>query len=196
MPHIHLTILISARWSATSFSFLTSQVSLPCNILLRTQLLYNLPITINDMSLLVSNGTNCLNLFHPVHILASAAASALPFILKMSPETYPLTPNVHWHQYLHLCILWWLLDSCNLYKQNVFITLYMPPFIPLHVLCTHFWQLVHQHLYHRHHMVTLVTLCNTFFVIKNRNSLHFVSVNVNQYECKYDSSVNSQTNQN
>jgi len=27
-PHIHLTILISARWSATSFSFLTGQVSL------------------------------------------------------------------------------------------------------------------------------------------------------------------------
>jgi len=36
MLHIHLTILISARWSATSFSFLTGQVSLPCNILLHT----------------------------------------------------------------------------------------------------------------------------------------------------------------
>jgi len=35
--HIHLTILISALWSATSFFFLTGQVSLPCNILLRTQ---------------------------------------------------------------------------------------------------------------------------------------------------------------
>jgi len=45
-PHIHLTILISARWSATSFFFLTGQVSFPCNILLRTQLLYNLPLTI------------------------------------------------------------------------------------------------------------------------------------------------------
>ena len=33
-PHIHLTILISARWSATSFSFLTGHVSLPCNIVL------------------------------------------------------------------------------------------------------------------------------------------------------------------
>ena len=30
-PHIHLTILISARWSATTFSFLTGQVSLPCS---------------------------------------------------------------------------------------------------------------------------------------------------------------------
>jgi len=46
-PHIHLTILISAHWSATSFSFLTGQVSLPCNILLRIQLLYNLLLTIN-----------------------------------------------------------------------------------------------------------------------------------------------------
>ena len=42
MPHIHLTILISAIWSATSFSFLMGQVSLPCNILLCKQLLYNL----------------------------------------------------------------------------------------------------------------------------------------------------------
>ena len=32
--HIHLTILISACWSATSFSFLTGQVSLLCNILI------------------------------------------------------------------------------------------------------------------------------------------------------------------
>jgi len=44
-PHIHLTILISACWSATLFSYLTGQISLPCNILLRTQLLYNLPLT-------------------------------------------------------------------------------------------------------------------------------------------------------
>ena len=34
--HIHLTILISAHCSATSFSFLTGQVSLPCRILLHT----------------------------------------------------------------------------------------------------------------------------------------------------------------
>ena len=53
--HIHLTILISACWSATSFSFLTGQVSLPCSILLHTQLLYSLPLLINDISLLVSN---------------------------------------------------------------------------------------------------------------------------------------------
>jgi len=45
MPHIHLTILISAHWSAISFSFLMGQVSLPCNILV----LYNLPLTIGDI---------------------------------------------------------------------------------------------------------------------------------------------------
>ena len=68
-PHIHLTILISARWSATTFSFLTGQVSLPCNMLLLIQLLYNLPLIIRDTSLLVSSGTNCLNLFQPILIL-------------------------------------------------------------------------------------------------------------------------------
>jgi len=84
--HIHLTILISARWSATSFSFLTGQLSLPCNILLRTQPLHNLPLTFNDISLLASNGTNCLNLFHPIQILFSTAASASPSTLNMSPK--------------------------------------------------------------------------------------------------------------
>jgi len=53
--HIHLTILISARWSATSFSFLTAQVSFPCNILLCIQLQCSLPFII----ILVSNGSNC-----------------------------------------------------------------------------------------------------------------------------------------
>jgi len=51
-PHINLTILISARWRDTSFSFVMGQVSLPCNILLCTQLQYNVPLTINDTSLL------------------------------------------------------------------------------------------------------------------------------------------------
>jgi len=71
MPHMHLTILISARWSSTSFSFLMGQVSLRYNILLCTQLLYSLPLTINDISFLVSSGTNCLNLFHPIWISVS-----------------------------------------------------------------------------------------------------------------------------
>jgi len=78
MSHIHLTIFVSACWSVTSFSFLTCQVSLLCHFC--TQLLYNLPLMISDTSLLVSNGTNCLNLFHPIQILASTAASVSPSI--------------------------------------------------------------------------------------------------------------------
>jgi len=70
----------------TAFSFLTGQVSLPCSILLHTQLLYSLPLPINDISLLVSNGTNCRNLFHPIQILASTAASASPSTLNISPK--------------------------------------------------------------------------------------------------------------
>ena len=85
-PYIHLIILISARCSATSFSFLTGQVSLPCNILFHTQLLYNLSLTISDTSLLVNNGTNCLNLFYPIRILTSTAASVSSSTLNMSPK--------------------------------------------------------------------------------------------------------------
>jgi len=88
-PHIRLIILISAPWSATLFSFLKGQVSLPCNILLHIQLLYNLPLTINDISLLVSNGTNCLNLFHPIQIMVSTAAWASPSTLNMAPLLLP-----------------------------------------------------------------------------------------------------------
>jgi len=51
--HIHLTILISARWSATSFSFLTGQVSLLYSILLRRQLLHSLPLLINDIMIIM-----------------------------------------------------------------------------------------------------------------------------------------------
>ena len=46
-------------------SFLTGQASLPFSILLCTQLLYNLPVVINYVSLLVSNGTYLLPEFIP-----------------------------------------------------------------------------------------------------------------------------------
>jgi len=82
--HIHLTTLISACWSATSFSLLTGQASLPCNILLCTQLLYSLPLTFNDISLLVSNGTNCLNLFHPIWILSTAVKATKHKVLTVT----------------------------------------------------------------------------------------------------------------
>jgi len=116
--HIHLIVLFSAHWSATSFSFPMGQVSLQCNILLHTQLLYNLSLTINDISLLVSNGKNC----HSIRILVSTAGSASPSTCQHSTchlnnKTSPLTPDLHWHQYLYSCILYRLLDSCNLYRQ-------------------------------------------------------------------------------
>ena len=54
MPHIHLIILIPACWSANLLSFFTSHVSLPCNIQLCTDILYNFPhIGSEMMSLLV-----------------------------------------------------------------------------------------------------------------------------------------------
>ena len=70
---------------STPYFELTGQVSLPCSTLLCTQLLYSLPLLTIDMSLLVSSGTNCLNLFHPIWILASTAALASPSTLSISP---------------------------------------------------------------------------------------------------------------
>ena len=50
----------------------------------------------------------------------------------LNNKTYPLTPDLHCHQYLHLCVLYWLLDSRNLYKkwlhQFVHSTLYTTTF--------------------------------------------------------------------
>ena len=51
-----------------------------------TQLLYNLPLIINDTSLLVSSGTNCLDLFQQIRIVASTAASESPTTLSLSPR--------------------------------------------------------------------------------------------------------------
>jgi len=47
---------------------------------------YSLPLIFNDTSILVSSGTNCLNLFQPLWILASTAAPASQSTLNMSPE--------------------------------------------------------------------------------------------------------------
>ena len=75
-PHIHLTILISALWSATSFSFLTGQVSLPCNILLRTQLLRSetgketMGLAKSTKSLLLGLRTSTVGCLHYTNTLA------------------------------------------------------------------------------------------------------------------------------
>ena len=46
----------------------------------------SLPPMFKDLFLLVSNGTNCLNLFYPIRILASTAASTSLSTLSMSPK--------------------------------------------------------------------------------------------------------------
>ena len=115
----HMAILQpSVLPSATSFSCLTGNVLFPCNILLRRQLLYNLPLTINDISILVNNGNNCLNLLYPVQILVSTAASASPSTLIMSPKSQNVSSKSIFALTLSTLVHPdWLLDSCNLYKQ-------------------------------------------------------------------------------
>ena len=48
-------------------------------------------LTINDISLLISNGNNCLNIYHPIRILVFTAASISPSILHMSLFTTTVT---------------------------------------------------------------------------------------------------------
>jgi len=100
MPHIHLTILISARWSATSFSFLPDKVSLPCNILLRTQLLYNLPVTTHThthpfMALLDFVWSICKSASWPRHITTPASHYSVFYRLDALPDAQP-TASKHW----------------------------------------------------------------------------------------------------
>ena len=92
LPHIHLTILISARWCATSFSFLTGQVSLWCDMLFRTWLLYNLPLS--QWYMCIDKQWYQLPEFIPaIWILASTAASASPSTVSMSPRQQNLSTN-------------------------------------------------------------------------------------------------------
>jgi len=54
------------------------------------------PLTVNDISLLVSNVMKCLNLSHPIRILVFTAALESQSTLNMLPnKTYPLTPDLH-----------------------------------------------------------------------------------------------------
>jgi len=77
MPHIHLTILISAVKVPPHFPFLWVRSHFHAAYCF-THNCCIISLTINDTSLLVSNGTNCLNLFHPIRILVSTTASASP----------------------------------------------------------------------------------------------------------------------
>jgi len=80
LPEHHTSIWLFSSLLAKDHLF-TGQVSLPCNTLLYTQLLYCLPFIINDTSVY----PYCLNLFHPVQILATAALAS-PSTLNMSPK--------------------------------------------------------------------------------------------------------------
>jgi len=138
VPRLNHLFLISLS-TLYLFSFPTGQVSHPCNILLHTQLLYSLPLIINDISTLVSKDTNCLN-----------------YTIQFAFWSQYLHQNLHQHSTCHV-------NSKNLsinsrfslapistlvqpvlvtgFKQplqiNDFITLYMLPFRSLHFLCNH-----------------------------------------------------------
>ena len=97
-PHIHLTILISARWSTTTFSFLIGQVSLPCNIHLCTQLLYNFPLIIRHV--LIGKQWYQLPAFIPTNWnfgLHSCISISIHSACHLGNRTYPLT-TLHWPQ--------------------------------------------------------------------------------------------------
>ena len=53
VPYIRLTIIISARWSATSFSFLMGQVSFHATYYFAHNRCTNLPLTFSEISLLI-----------------------------------------------------------------------------------------------------------------------------------------------
>jgi len=126
-------------------------------------------MTICNISLLVSNGINCLNLFLPIWILVSTAASTSPSnsACQLNNKTYPLTPDFHWHLYVHLCILYRLLDSCNFYKQMSLCTCYTTTFPVYSLLTTStlYW-IITKRLYHRHHTAILQpSVCSEVQVI-------------------------------
>ena len=64
---------------------------------------HSLPLKINDISLLVSNGTNCMNLFHSIQILAlhSSIFISIHTQLVIQRVKLILTPDLHCHQYLY-----------------------------------------------------------------------------------------------
>ena len=62
----------------------------------------------------------------------------------LNNKTYPLTPDLHWHN-IYTCAscagIWIHATTTNIFNSSSsFCTCYL---VPLHFLCTHFWQLVH-----------------------------------------------------
>ena len=84
MLHIHLTILASFISVLITSSSSTSQVSLPYVLMLGTPVECKLLLASKDKSLLSNNGTESLNLLHPLVILVtilSTAYSAKGFLI-------------------------------------------------------------------------------------------------------------------
>lgn len=73
----YVTINASFLSSLITWSFLTSQVSLPYNLMLHTHVEYNLTFALKGKPLLASKGTKSLNLFHPL-ILIITLSNTLP----------------------------------------------------------------------------------------------------------------------
>jgi len=106
-------------------------------------------LSVNDISLLVSNGTNCLNFFIQFEFWSPPLHQhlCLHSTCHLNNKTYPLTPDLPWHLYLQctLCILYWLLDSHKLYKQmsSSLCTCYLYtttfPVYPLLTTSTLYW---------------------------------------------------------
>ena len=129
--------------------------------------LYSLPLIINDISVLVSNGTNCLNSIHFEFWSPQLHQRLHPHsTCHLNSKTYPqhricTSTNIYTcATYTGYCINSMTYMTYNVFggtlnpaqsntvlKQsrqiNDFITFGHATFIPLHFLCNHCWQLVH-----------------------------------------------------
>jgi len=164
MPHIHLTTLISACRSATSFFILTGQFSLPCNVLLCKQLLYSLLIGKQWYQL-----PDFISIQFEFWSPQLHRHLCLHSTCHLNNKTYPLTPDLHWHQYLHLCSC----TDCFIHTTSTNKRLHHLYMLPLQ----HFISCVptsvrwytalnyYQHLYQRHHLAFCITFCLSPLII-------------------------------
>jgi len=102
MPHIHLTILNSAHWSATSFPFLRARSHFQvtyyfahncCRIALSLSMIYPYWEAMAPTAWIYSIQFEfCSPQLHQnLHPHSEC---------HLNNKTYPLTPDLHWHQYL------------------------------------------------------------------------------------------------
>ena len=95
LPRIHLIILISAHWSV-NFSFFTGHVSLPCNIQLYTQHVYDFALIRSEMSLLVNRGK-----FSFIHIhFCTFTLHSIPPSIKLFNQLFAFCYHNHNHPHI------------------------------------------------------------------------------------------------